>query len=66
MDITINGEINTITVGTTAADLLARLGLTGKRLALEVNQDIVSRSQYESFELQANDKVEIVHAIGGG
>ncbi|MFV2058200.1 MAG: sulfur carrier protein ThiS [Thiohalomonadales bacterium] len=66
MNITINGEINTISTGTTAADLLSELGLIDKRLALEVNQDIVSRSQYTSFELRADDKVEIVHAIGGG
>ena len=66
VEITINGEPRTISSGSTAADLIAQLGLTGKRLALEVNQDIVSRSEYARFTLQANDKVEVVHAIGGG
>jgi sulfur carrier protein len=66
MDITLNGKKSSIETGTTAADLIAQLGLTGKRLALEVNQDIVRRSEYPQYTLRANDKVEVVHAIGGG
>jgi thiamine biosynthesis protein ThiS len=42
------------------------LELQGKRLALEVNQELVPRSQFATFVLQPNDAVEIVHAIGGG
>jgi sulfur carrier protein len=66
MDITLNGEKSRIEAGTTAADLIVQLGLTGKRLALEINQDIIRRSEYPQYTLQANDKVEVVHAIGGG
>lgn len=66
IELTINGELTTISAGSTAADLIAQLGLNGQRLALEVNQDIVSRSEYAQFTLQPNDKIEVVHAIGGG
>lgn len=50
----------------TAAQLVDELGLTGKRIAMEVNMEIVPRSGYDTHTLQENDKVEIVHAIGGG
>lgn len=66
MDITINGKVSTISTGTTAAELIVQLGLAETRLALEVNQDIIRRSEYSEFTLHANDKVEVVHAIGGG
>ncbi|MCV6637814.1 sulfur carrier protein ThiS [Candidatus Albibeggiatoa sp. nov. NOAA] len=66
MDIQLNGEPKQIIEQATVQDLLADLGLTQKRLAVEVNQEIVPRSQFEQHILNPNDKVEIVHAIGGG
>lgn len=46
--------------------LLTELDLSNKRLAVEVNLNIVPRSQFAEYFLQAGDKVEIIHAIGGG
>ncbi len=46
--------------------LLTELDLSNKRLAVEVNLNIVPRSQFTDYFLQAGDKVEIIHAIGGG
>ncbi len=66
MEITLNGETKQIAEHTTVQHLLAELDLTQKRLAIEVNQEIIPRSQFEQYILQVNDKVEIVHAIGGG
>lgn len=66
MEILVNGTPHTIATDTTAAQLLVILGLQGKRLALEINQELVPRSQFDSFVLQPHDTVEIVHAIGGG
>ena len=66
MNILLNGENHEIPETCTAAVLVEQLGLTGKRIAMEVNLDIVPRSEYASFQLNAGDKVEIVHAIGGG
>ena len=46
--------------------LLAELELGDKRLAVEVNEELVTRSLFDQHRLQENDRVEIVQAIGGG
>jgi sulfur carrier protein len=66
MEILINGEPTQIPEGTTAAQLLDRLELGGKRVALEVNSAIVPRSILRQHRFRPGDRVEIVHAIGGG
>lgn len=66
MRILINGEGRDLTGPTTLAMLIEQLGLAGKRLAVEVNEDIVPRSQHTDWALADGDRVEIVHAIGGG
>jgi sulfur carrier protein len=66
MEITLNGESKQIPLGTTAARLIELLDLTGRRFAIEVNEEIVPRSTYEGYTFRPGDKVEIVHAIGGG
>jgi thiamine biosynthesis protein ThiS len=66
MEILVNGTPHIVPENTTATQLLAILEIHGKRLALEVNQELVPRSQFETFTLKPNDTVEIVHAIGGG
>jgi len=66
MEILVNGTPHLIPDRTTAAQLLVILQLENQRLAMEVNQDLVPRSQFESFILNPHDTVEIVHAIGGG
>ena len=48
------------------AQLLHHTGLAERRVAVEVNQVIVPRSRHEAHALSAGDRVEIVHAIGGG
>lgn len=66
MEILVNGTPHLIAEATTVAQLLVILGLQGKRLAVEVNQALVPRSQFDTHVLQPHDSVEIVHAIGGG
>ncbi|SDT05492.1 sulfur carrier protein ThiS [Halopseudomonas xinjiangensis] len=66
MQIQLNGEAYSVEPSTTLTDLVERLGLTGKRLAIELNLDIVPRSQFAETRLAEGDRVEIVHAIGGG
>lgn len=46
--------------------LLEISGLSEKRVAVEVNQDLVMREQWRSFKLKAGDRVEIVSFVGGG
>jgi len=66
MKIEVNGERHDLPDGCTAADLVAHLGFTGRRIAMEVNREIVPRSEYAQFRLSPGDRVEVVHAIGGG
>jgi sulfur carrier protein len=66
MRILLNGEPYELNDGQSVADLLARLELTGRRVAVELNLDIVPRSQHASTFLAEGDRLEVVHAIGGG
>ncbi|CEG53697.1 MULTISPECIES: sulfur carrier protein ThiS [Stutzerimonas stutzeri subgroup] len=66
MQIQLNGEPYELPAGESVADLLVRLDLTGRRLAVELNRDIVPRSAHATTELSEGDHVEVVHAIGGG
>ena len=66
MQIQLNGEPYELPAGESVADLLVRLDLTGRRLAVELNRDIVPRSAHATTELSESDHVEGVHAIGGG
>jgi sulfur carrier protein len=66
MKIQLNGEPREIPDHCTAAQLVALLELAGRRLAMEVNREIVPRTRYADTRLHDGDRVEIVHAIGGG
>lgn len=62
----VNGEHLQLPPGTTLERLLQQLALTGKRLAVELNLEVIPRSHYPQRQLQTGDRIEIVHAIGGG
>jgi sulfur carrier protein len=66
MHIQLNGEPLELPDGETVLALLTRLELAGRRVAVELNLDIVPRSQHVSTVLNDGDQVEVVHAIGGG
>lgn len=66
MHIQLNGESFELPDGLTVADLLVRLDAVGKRVAVELNLDIVPRSQHATTILRDGDQLEVVHAIGGG
>ncbi len=66
MQIAVNGEPVQVPERVTLKELIDQLGLTGKRIAAEVNLEIVPRSEHEHHVLQSGDRIEIVHAIGGG
>ncbi len=66
ISITVNGEAREIPGPTTVADLLARIGLDLRKVAVERNLEIVPRSTYAATALSAGDQLEIVHFIGGG
>ncbi len=65
MQITLNGESLVLDNSLNIVQLLSKLELSG-RLAVEVNQDIIPRSLFSTYEIESGDNVEIVEAIGGG
>ena len=66
MNILLNGQPRTLTPGTTIASLLEAEGLGGRRVAVEVNGDIVPRGAHAGHVLAEGDRVDVVHALGGG
>jgi sulfur carrier protein len=66
ISITVNGDRRQFAPPLDCAELLKRLELAGKRVALERNGEIVPRSRYADQALADGDTVEIVVAVGGG
>jgi len=64
--ITLNGDAREIPEGLSVTGLLAQLGLDRRKVAVERNEAIVTRSTYDTTTLAPGDKLEIVHFIGGG
>lgn len=66
MKILVNGDLREYREASTVVDVIADLGLTGKRIAVELNKEILPFNQHASYILNENDRLEIVQAIGGG
>ena len=66
MEITLNGESRSFPAPLTVAALVDHLGYTGKRIAVERNGEIVPRGRHADHLLGDGDRIEIVHALGGG
>lgn len=66
MFIQINGEAREVSDAMRLTDLIDQLELAGKRIAVEINEELVPRSEHADCVLQPGDRVEIVQAIGGG
>lgn len=66
MNVTVNGKAEQLEDGMTLAALVAKYGLVPLRVAVEVNQELVSRRNYDATSLKDGDRVEIVTFVGGG
>jgi thiamine biosynthesis protein ThiS len=66
MHILLNGEPREVAEDSTLADLLATLELQNRRFAVEINEELIPRSEHAGHALRADDRVEVVQAIGGG
>jgi thiazole synthase len=64
--VVINGESREIPAGLSVNEMLARLGITPGRVAVEYNLEILPRSRWEQTRVQSGDRFEIVHFVGGG
>ena len=66
MRIIVNGEERVVSGSLTVTQLLEQVGFAGRRVAVEINREIVPRSRHGEYRLRDDDRVEVVFAIGGG
>ncbi|MBI3283475.1 MAG: sulfur carrier protein ThiS [Burkholderiales bacterium] len=66
MEIELNGAAHQLGEGATLHELIAALNLSGQAIAVAVNRQIIARPLWQQHSLQAQDKVDVVRAIGGG
>ena len=66
MQIYVNGETKEFSDGITLLDLINQIQMPAQRIAVELNREVVRRSLWETTTLRDDDKVEIVHFVGGG
>ena len=66
MNIFVNQKKIIISKESTIINILANLDIEDKYLAVEINENILPKSEYDKYIIQENDKIEIINAIGGG
>ena len=66
MQVTVNDEPRRLPAGATVAELVATLGFGPRRVAVEVNREIIARVTYAERVLHDGDAIEIIHFVGGG
>jgi sulfur carrier protein len=66
MIVIINGERREIPDGLSVTALLDHLGMSNKRVAIELNLDILPRDRWQETQVASHDSFEIVHFVGGG
>jgi sulfur carrier protein len=66
IEVKINGEAKQIPADIDLAELLRHLQLPADRLAVELNQEVIRRANWEKITIKEADKIEIVHFVGGG
>lgn len=66
MQVVINGEPREVPDSLTLQELLQHLGLQGERIAIERNREIIKRERWAAVKVQAGDRLEVVHFVGGG
>ena len=66
MRVFVNGDLKEFSSALTLAELIAQLDLPRARIAIELNREVVRRSDWGSTMLKDEDRIEIVHFVGGG
>jgi thiamine biosynthesis protein ThiS len=66
LKIRLNGESKEIEEGTTLPSLVEGLSLVPERIAVELNGEVVRRADWPRVTLKEDDRVEVVHFVGGG
>lgn len=66
IDVVVNGQPRTVTIGTSVASLIRELGLADRPVAVERNREVVPRARHADTLLAAGDRLEVVTFVGGG
>ncbi len=66
MKVLVNGEPKEIEEYISLSQLLRKLDLPSERIAIELNKNVVRKKEWEEVKVRADDKIEIVHFVGGG
>lgn len=66
MRVYLNGEAREFSSPVTLAQLITELDLPPARIAVELNREVVRRNDWDATELRDDDRIEIVHFVGGG
>lgn len=66
IQVRVNGEARVMPVASSLADLVRALGLQSELVAIERNQRLVPRTEFERTALQPDDRLEVVTLVGGG
>ena len=64
--IKVNGKVKTVLNNSKLSDFLNNLNIPIKKVAIELNQEIIDKKRTSNIKLKKDDKIEIVHFIGGG
>ena len=64
--IKLNGKVKTVDKNSKLSDIIKKFEIPLKKVAIELNQQIVDKKKLNKINLKINDKIEIVHFIGGG
>ena len=64
--IRVNGKVHFLNDNSKISDLVKKLKIPMKKVAIELNQEIIDKKKINKINLKKNDKIEIVHFIGGG
>lgn len=66
MKVTINGDQKEFVNDVSLLQLLKQLDLPNERIAIELNKDVVRKKDWENIKISDQDKIEIIHFVGGG
>ena len=66
IQIRVNGKVKSIPAKYSISDLVKNLNIPIKKVAIELNQEIIDKKKINKLNIKKNDKIEIVHFIGGG
>lgn len=66
MEVKVNGKTQSFQSAVTLQDVVEFFGIESKRMAVELNEKLVKRSEWKNTEIRANDRLELLEFVGGG